>query len=174
MAFLNAKMRKVSGEAMIVVLFVQLSLALLPIQNCRGSSNINIIGSSNSTAYELLEAYGFPSGLLPETVTSYDLDEDDGSFSLSLESSCTVNIPGAYPVKYSASITGTLEPGSLSDLSGVNVKVFFIWWPISSITVSGSSLVFSVGPATASYDISNFSENPVCSSSSAHSQDNFS
>ena len=161
---------------MIVVLFVQLSLALLQIQNCRGSGNIiNIIGGNNSTAYELLEAYGFPSGLLPETVTSYDLDEDDGSFSLSWESSCPVNIPSAYPVKYSASITGTLEPGSLSGLSGVNVKVFFIWWPISSITVSGSNLVFSVGPASASYDISNFSENPVCSSSAAAtSQDNFS
>jgi hypothetical protein len=172
MAFLP---KAAAAAAPMAVLISLALLLLLPpqMQRCRALGISS--SSSNSTAYEVLESYGFPSGLLPDTVTSYDLDEDDGSFTVSLESSCTVKIPSSsYTIKYSATITGTLEYERLSNLSGVKVKVLFIWWPISSIAVSGSSLVFSVSIASASYDISNFSESPVCSSSASSSSSFFS
>lgn len=114
-----------------------------------------------SSAYDILSSYGFPSGLLPQTVSHYDLDSD-GKFTLYLSGSCTVDIPDAYPVKYAPKITGTISNQTLDDLSGITVKVLFVWWDITGISVSGDDLVFKVGPVSASYAALNFSENPVC------------
>eukprot|EP00250_Pteridium_aquilinum_P003746 c14045_g1_i1 orf=83-553(+) len=123
--------------------------------------------SNTTTAYDILEENGFPAGLLPSTVSGYDL-ANDGTFGLYLDAACTVKIPNLYPIKYKATITGTITTGKISSLSGITVKVLFIWWSISSITVSSENLVFKVGPATASYAITNFSENPECESSFGH------
>ncbi|KAH7446650.1 hypothetical protein KP509_01G066900 [Ceratopteris richardii] len=133
------------------------SLSIFP------SPQINHAADSvGTTAYDILEENGFPAGLLPSTVTDYDLDEDDGAFTLYLDSSCKVDIPNVYPIKFKSTITGDITYGKISSLKGVTVKVLFIWWTINSITVNDDALVFKVGPFSASYGISNFDENPTC------------
>lgn len=145
-----------SSSFTLFLVLLPLLLSLTTVSHC--------FSGDSSSAYEVLESYGFPAGLLPETVTGYDLD-DNGKFTLYLDGSCTVDIPNAYPVKYASTIKGTIAYGSLTNLSGISVKVFFIWWDLTAISVSGENLVFKVGPASASYPILNFSENPVCEGS---------
>ncbi|MCO5605000.1 hypothetical protein L7F22_059175 [Adiantum nelumboides] len=150
-----------SAAHSLLLSLVAISL-LIPAVHC---SKLNVRDSNSTSAYEILEDYGFPAGLLPYTVSSYELDDDDGAFKLYLESACTVNIPNLYPIKYKSTITGYLTSGKISSLSGITVKVLFIWWSITSISVSGENLVFKVGPTSASYAMTNFDENPVCASS---------
>ncbi|KAJ7298966.1 hypothetical protein O6H91_23G054800 [Diphasiastrum complanatum] len=116
------------------------------------------------TPYQMLDLNGFPAGLLPNTVVSSTFDSN-GRFVVRLSEKCLLNIPGAYPVTYDTTITGIISPGRLSSLSGITVKVFFVWWSITEIYVSGSNLVFVVGFASASYPASNFLDSPICSNS---------
>ncbi|KAI5082523.1 hypothetical protein GOP47_0002266, partial [Adiantum capillus-veneris] len=155
-----------SAHSLLLSLVAISCLLILPFH----SKRLHVRDSNSTTAYEILEENGFPAGLLPSTVSSYELDEDDGAFTLYLESACTVNIPNLYPIKYKSTIAGSITSGKISSLSGITVKVFFIWWSISSITVSDENLVFKVGPASASYAITNFDENPVCAESNPFHQ----
>lgn len=151
-------MQRSITSASLIVLGVAASLIC-----CYAANNSAFNVSSDLTAYEVLESYGFPSGLLPLTVVSYTLDSD-GSFTLTLEGSCIVNVD-SYRVKYASEISGVISTGSITDLSGITVRVLFIWWKITSITVSGSNLVFKVASISKSFAISNFIENPVCENS---------
>lgn len=113
-------------------------------------------------AYQQLINYGFPIGLLPHIVTGYDLAEN-GKFAVYLDSKCEIDIPSAFPVVYSKKISGKLAYGSLKDLSGIQVKIYYFWLTINAITVQGDNLKFEVGLISASYPIHpNFDENPDC------------
>ncbi|KAG9454560.1 hypothetical protein H6P81_007464 [Aristolochia fimbriata] len=74
------------------------------------------------SAYEMLEKFNFPRGILPEGVRGYVL-HDDGSFEVFLNGDCKFNVEGGYSLSYGKKITGKLSFGSLKDLQGVNVKV---------------------------------------------------
>jgi hypothetical protein len=65
-----------------------------------------------SDVYERLEDYGFPVGLLPRSVTGYNL-EPNGRFTLYLENKCQVLVEGKYPMIYNKVITGMLSYGKL-------------------------------------------------------------
>lgn len=125
--------------------------------------------AATTTAYEVLASYGFPEGLLPNTVENsgedYSLDAN-GAFELHLERSCRFTIPGSYEVKYSSRIAGSIEEDRLRNLSGIAVHIFLVWWDIDSISVNGKDLSFQVGPFSASFPAENFDENPMCSGSS--------
>ncbi|VFQ78569.1 unnamed protein product [Cuscuta campestris] len=113
------------------------------------------------TAYDVLRQYGFPVGLLPRGVTSYELDASTGKFSVYLNGSCSFTIDG-YQLKYKSTITGKISPGKLSDLGGVQVKILLFWVNIVEVTNDGSEIDFSVGIASASFTIDNFFESPQC------------
>ncbi|KAL2652835.1 hypothetical protein R1flu_020963 [Riccia fluitans] len=112
-------------------------------------------------AYQQLVSYGFPQGLLPDSVTGYSL-EDDGHFAVYLQDKCNVYIPNEFPVVYSKTITGHLTYGALKELKGIQVKAYLLWWTINAITVSSGNLVFEVGLLTAKYPVDNFDESPAC------------
>ncbi|GLJ10815.1 hypothetical protein SUGI_0135670 [Cryptomeria japonica] len=116
---------------------------------------------SNLTAYTVLEQYGFPAGLLPTSVKGYTLNED-GSFEIYFEGSCSFSLESGYSLKYKERITGHLSTGSLKDLKGVSVKVLFFWLTIDGIVREGDSLEFSVGVVSASFPVDNFIECPHC------------
>ncbi|GLJ10816.1 hypothetical protein SUGI_0135680 [Cryptomeria japonica] len=118
-------------------------------------------GDSNLTAYTVLEQYGFPPGLLPTNVKSYSLNED-GSFEIYFEGSCSFSLESGYSLKYRDRITGHISTGSLKDLKGVSVKVMFFWLTIDGIVREGDNLEFSVGVASASFPVDNFIESPQC------------
>jgi hypothetical protein len=121
------------------------------------------LADAYTDAYEQLVNYGFPIGLLPQTVTGYELAEN-GKFAVYLESECQIDIPAAFPVIYSTKIAGNLSYGKLRNLSGIQVRIAkFVWFSITAITVQNDDLRFEVGIISASYPIHpNFDENPYC------------
>ncbi|KAL3699526.1 hypothetical protein R1sor_017548 [Riccia sorocarpa] len=161
----------------VIYLCLEISLSLLGVSGLSRNYLVVLLGIlSLSTfvagsveeykdAYEQLISYGFPRGILPDSVTGYSL-EDDGHFSVYLEGKCNVFIPGEFPVIYSKTITGKLSFGSLTDLKGIQVQAYFFWWPIDTISVSNGNLVFEVGSLTAKYPVNNFDESPACEKNS--------
>uniref|UniRef100_A0A0A9H1C3 Uncharacterized protein n=1 Tax=Arundo donax TaxID=35708 RepID=A0A0A9H1C3_ARUDO len=119
--------------------------------------------SGNSTAYEMLELYDFPRGILPEGVQRYEL-QPDGSFEvfLSSGSGCEFLVAGRYMLRYDRCIAGTARAGSIQALEGVSVKVLFVWLGITEVDRAGDQLSFLVGQLAASFPLSNFAESPRC------------
>ncbi|KAL1542632.1 hypothetical protein AAHA92_19691 [Salvia divinorum] len=115
-----------------------------------------------TTAYEVIQAYGFPVGILPIGVTHYDLDETTGKFNAYMNGSCSFSLEGSYKLKYSSVISGYIRKNKLTDLSGVKVKVLFIWLSIVEVRRNGDKLEFSVGIASADFAIDNFFTCPQC------------
>ncbi|KAF7137488.1 hypothetical protein RHSIM_Rhsim07G0203200 [Rhododendron simsii] len=119
------------------------------------------------TAYEVLEEYGFPIGLLPQGITGYELDKSTGEFSAYLNSTCTFTISG-YELKYKTTITGVITSGKLYKLSGISVKVLFLWLNIAEVIRDDDDddddkeLEFSVGIASADFPVDGFDERPQC------------
>ena len=117
--------------------------------------------SSSPTAYEVLEGYGFPAGILPKGALGYELDNSTGRFSAHLNGSCSFGIEG-YELNYKSTITGKIADHKLSGLSGIQVKVLFFWMSIATVERAGDELQFSVGVASADFAAGNFEESPTC------------
>ncbi|XP_030532825.1 uncharacterized protein LOC115742577 [Rhodamnia argentea] len=82
------------------------------------------------SAYEVLQSYGFPVGLLPKGIMGYELDEATGEFTASLNGTCSFTLENSYQLKYERSIEGVIERERLRRLKGVNVKVTVVWLSI--------------------------------------------
>ncbi|KAJ8493485.1 hypothetical protein OPV22_015206 [Ensete ventricosum] len=117
--------------------------------------------SETPSAYEMLEKFDFPKGILPEGVKGYILN-GDGSFEVYLSENCEFTVEGGYILKYDRKITGKVKSGTLTDLKGVSVKVLFAWFGINEVVRNDSDISFSVGPLSASFPVSNFDECPRC------------
>ncbi|KAI3787695.1 hypothetical protein L2E82_00034 [Cichorium intybus] len=113
------------------------------------------------TAYEALEQYDFPAGLLPLGVTGYTLNEDTGEFEVYLGKTCSYSVEG-YDLQYKSTISGKISKDKLTDLKGISVKVLFFWVNIVEVTRDGDDMYLSVGILSASFDISGFVESPQC------------
>lgn len=116
---------------------------------------------STLTAYEALEEYDFPIGLLPTSVLSYELNNSTGEFSVYLNGSCTFSID-SYELKYGSTITGKIATDKLSSLSGIKVKILLFWLSIAEVIRDGDEIEFSVGVASADFNVTNFEESPTC------------
>ncbi|XP_057782281.1 uncharacterized protein LOC131000411 [Salvia miltiorrhiza] len=114
------------------------------------------------TAYEVIQGYGFPIGILPKGVTHYDLDESSGKFNAYMNGSCSFSLEGSYQLKYSSVISGYIYKDKLTNLSGVKVKVLFVWLNIVEVRRNADKLEFSVGIASADFGIENFFICPQC------------
>ncbi|KAL6324078.1 hypothetical protein AAG906_006349 [Vitis piasezkii] len=120
-----------------------------------------IPGNSSPTAYEVLEGYNFPVGLLPKGVSSYDLNATTGQFSAYLNDSCSFR-QASYQLKYKPAIKGYISNGKLSSLEGISVKVVFMWMDIKEIIRSGDNLDFSVGVGKTGFPVDYFEDSPQC------------
>ncbi|XP_058075864.1 uncharacterized protein LOC131224406 [Magnolia sinica] len=114
-----------------------------------------------ATAYEMLEKFNFPRGILPQGVRSYVLNTD-GSFEVYLDGECKFGVEGGYSLSYGRKITGKVSFGSLRNLKGVSVKVLFVWMGITEVSTGNGELDFYVGPLSASFPLSNFLDCPQC------------
>ncbi|KAJ9543114.1 hypothetical protein OSB04_022821 [Centaurea solstitialis] len=117
--------------------------------------------STAITAYEALELFDFPSGLLPVGVTGYTLDEATGEFEAYLGQTCSYSVQG-YDLKYQSTISGIISKDKLTNLKGISVKVLFFWLNIVEVTRDGDEMSLSVGILSAAFDISGFIESPQC------------
>lgn len=112
--------------------------------------------SISSTVYELLPKYGLPSGLLPDSVTNFTLS-DDGRFVVYLSKPCTIEFD--YLVYYEKTISGRIGYGSITELEGIQVKRFFLWFDVDEIKVDlppNDSIYFKVGIINKKLDIDQF------------------
>uniref|UniRef100_A0A0D9XQP5 Uncharacterized protein n=1 Tax=Leersia perrieri TaxID=77586 RepID=A0A0D9XQP5_9ORYZ len=135
--------------------------------------NLTTTSTSTPTAYEMVERYGFPRGILPEGVDSYAL-RPDGSFEVLLSAvsvsgdgnsgDCEFRVGdgGAYLLRYGRRVAGNAREGSIRELEGVSVKVVFAWLGIGRVDAAGGELRFFVGPFSASFPATNFAECPRC------------
>ncbi|XP_008784759.2 uncharacterized protein At5g01610-like [Phoenix dactylifera] len=140
-----------------VLLLLSLSLA--------SSSSAVTSSTSDDTkpsAYEVLESYNFPIGLLPKGCSGYDLDPDTGDFSAYFNNTCSFSLEGSYQLRYQPTISGHISAGRLSDLRGVSVKILLFWINIIEVSLHNDELEFSVGIASADFPIDNFFECPQC------------
>ncbi|CAF1923534.1 unnamed protein product [Brassica oleracea] len=114
------------------------------------------------TAYTLLQSYNFPVGILPKGVLSYDLDEPTGKFHAYFDKSCSFALQGSYQLDYKSTISGVISENKLTKLTGVKVKVLFLWLNIVEVIRDGDELEFSVGITSANFAIEEFYESPRC------------
>ncbi|PAN41816.1 hypothetical protein GQ55_8G071000 [Panicum hallii var. hallii] len=118
--------------------------------------------AANLTAYEMLERYKFPRGILPQGVQRYVL-RPDGSFEVFFSGSgCEFRVGGRYLLRYERRIAGTARAGSIRGLQGVSVKVLFVWLGINEVDRAGDQLNFHVGPLAASFPLRKFAVSPRC------------
>ncbi|PON65877.1 hypothetical protein PanWU01x14_113660 [Parasponia andersonii] len=114
------------------------------------------------SAYQVLQQYDFPIGILPVGVTGYELNRDTGEFAAYLNGTCKFSLEGSYTLEYKSTITGVISKDRLKNLKGVSVKVLFFWLNIVEVVRDGDELQFSVGIASANFLIDNFVESPQC------------
>ncbi|KAG8389505.1 hypothetical protein BUALT_Bualt02G0236400 [Buddleja alternifolia] len=120
-----------------------------------------VAAADSPTVYEALETYGFPVGLLPKGVTSYELDSATGKFTVHLNKSCSFTIDG-YNLNYKTKISGTISTNRIKNLNGIQVKVLLFWVNIIEVTKDGDELELSVGIASADFPMDSFVESPQC------------
>ncbi|KAI3900954.1 hypothetical protein MKW92_018470 [Papaver armeniacum] len=114
------------------------------------------------SAYEILEYYDFPIGLLPKGVTGYTLDKQTGRFSASMKKTCSFSLEGSYQLRYQSTIRGVISKDKLTNLEGVSVKILLFWVNIIEVVRKGDELQFSVGIASANFALDNFEIQPQC------------
>ncbi|KAF8703202.1 hypothetical protein HU200_031990 [Digitaria exilis] len=112
------------------------------------------------TVPELMEKFGLPPGLLPETARRYLL-QSDGTFQLFLDDGCVVEA-GGYRIGYDIKVSGKVVPGAVTGLGGVRVRVLFAWVPITAVEVAGGEVTVHVGPLTKSFPVVGFKSSPRC------------
>ncbi|CAN6346784.1 unnamed protein product [Urochloa humidicola] len=116
------------------------------------------------SAYEMLEGFGFPRGILPEGVTGYTYRASDGAFEVFLGGGdCEFDVDGGYRLTYRRRIYGNVEGGSIRNLGGVSVRMFLFNWGIDRVVMEDAGhLMFYVGPLSQAFPVDNFEESPRC------------
>uniref|UniRef100_A0A0D9W5D7 Xylanase inhibitor C-terminal domain-containing protein n=1 Tax=Leersia perrieri TaxID=77586 RepID=A0A0D9W5D7_9ORYZ len=117
------------------------------------------------TVRDLMDRYGLPRALLPDTARRYLL-HDDGSFQLFLDDGCVAEA-GGYRVGYDIKLSGAVAPGRVTGLKGVRVRVLFAWVPVTGVEVAGGEVTISLGPLRKSFAAVGFKSSPRCISGAA-------
>ncbi|KAK7247104.1 hypothetical protein RIF29_41981 [Crotalaria pallida] len=120
--------------------------------------------STTKDIHDVISDYGFPKGILPNNAISYTIFSNTSSFSIDLQSQCYVHFDD-HLVYYNTHITGKLSYGSVTDVSGIQVKSLFVWIPVTGIKVDRDDLGmvdFFVGPLTQKLPAKQFDKVPGC------------
>ncbi|KAL6660540.1 hypothetical protein ACP70R_001575 [Stipagrostis hirtigluma subsp. patula] len=116
--------------------------------------------STTPTAYEMLEKYEFPRGILPEGVTGYVL-RPDGSFEVYLSRECNLHA-AKMQVHYSSRIAGNVQNRSIHGLEGVKVKMLFAWIGIDQVDRNDDQIYFHAGILSKLFPVDKFASSPQC------------
>ncbi|KAK9079048.1 hypothetical protein SSX86_000717 [Deinandra increscens subsp. villosa] len=135
----------------------QMSLLLLALLTLTAST------TAIPTIFDIINQFGFPSGILPDSVTSYSTSPADGdsfTFTVYLKNPCYVKYD--YLVHFDSEISGTISAGKITQLKGLKAQNFWFWLTVDEIKVDGSSLQFTLGLISVKSDISLFVAIPTC------------
>lgn len=119
-------------------------------------------GKEKPSAYEALEQYDFPVGLLPQGATGYDLKPNTGEFSAHLNGTCSFWLTNLYKLRYKSTISGVISKDRLTKLRGVSVEVLKLSLKIVEVRRNGEDLEFSVGITSAKFPVRDFEVSPRC------------
>ncbi|KAM0869594.1 hypothetical protein ACQ4PT_040575 [Festuca glaucescens] len=122
---------------------------------------VAVAAEATPTAYDMLERYDFPRGILPEGVQGYDLGPD-GGFQVYFPRECQFLLGKQWLVKYNTRIAGTATADKLAALEGIYVKVLFLWIPVAEVDRDGDRLSFYIGPVSTSFPLGDFADSPHC------------
>ncbi|WVZ88828.1 hypothetical protein U9M48_035298 [Paspalum notatum var. saurae] len=140
----------------LLVLLAALALAAVAAAAGGGSN-----ATSSPTAYEMLERYDLPRGILPAGVVGYEL-RADGSFEVYFPQTCEFLLAEKWLVRYEARVSGVVAAGKITALQGISVKVLFLWLAVGEVDRAGDTLSFYIGPVSTSFPLSDFAESPQC------------
>ncbi|KAK9079047.1 hypothetical protein SSX86_000716 [Deinandra increscens subsp. villosa] len=135
----------------------QMSILLLALLTLTAST------SAIPTIYDIVNQFGFPSGILPDSVTSYSTTPSDGdsfTFTVYLKNPCYVKYD--YLVHFDSEISGKISSGKITELKGLKAQSFWFWLTIDEMKIDGSSLQFTLGLVTVKSDIALFVPIPTC------------
>ncbi|KAG6475826.1 hypothetical protein ZIOFF_065055 [Zingiber officinale] len=88
--------------------------------------------SNSSIVYDILQEYNLPPGILPDTVKSFSV-ASNGYFVIDLYGECYVDFK--YVIYYGPRVSGFLGYVSVSNLEGVQIRSYLIWYGVSYIKV---------------------------------------
>ena len=125
------------------------------------AATVSAAAAGNLTAYEMLERYNFPRGILPAGVQGYVL-QPDGAFEVYFPRPCEFLLARRWLVRYDASVSGSVAAGKLTALQGISVKVAFLWLGVGEVDRAGDKLSFYIGPLATSFPLGDFAESPRC------------
>ncbi|RZR81519.1 hypothetical protein BHM03_00007764 [Ensete ventricosum] len=122
---------------------------------------VAVLTASADDVHDALQDFGLPKGLLPDSVSSFSLAEN-GEFVVELRASCYVQFTDL--VYYEKTIRGKISHGTISDLSGIEARKFFIWVPISAIEAhpADGTIEFKVGFLSELHPETQFESVPHC------------
>ncbi|KAI3819226.1 hypothetical protein L1987_13051 [Smallanthus sonchifolius] len=119
-------------------------------------------GDGEQSAYQVLQRYNLPIGLLPNGAFGYTLDPNSGRFPVNLSSNCNFHV-GGYEINYSPPITGVISQNNLGEIGGVKVKVLFFWINIVNVNRNQDQLRFNVGGlVNKDFPVNDFNLCPKC------------
>jgi len=128
-----------------------------------GNDDDDVAAPAQPSAYEMLEGFGFPRGILPEGVTGYTYRPSDGAFEVFMGGDCEFEVDGGYRLTYRRRIYGNVEGGSIRNLGGVSVRMFLFNWGIDRVVMEDAAhLMFYVGPLSQAFPADNFGQSPQC------------
>ncbi|EER88437.1 uncharacterized protein LOC8072635 [Sorghum bicolor] len=123
------------------------------------------VAAATGTAYEILDKNNLPRGLLPQGVRSYVLNPD-GKLEVTLAGQCEIPVNfGGQQLKFrfSSTVGGVINPGSIHEVYGVDVQIKFGWLGIRQVDRAGDQLTFQAKPFTQSFPVSTFAVSQSCS-----------
>lgn len=131
-------------------------------------STISVFPQQNNAypdAYEVLQEYEYPVGLLPAEVTGYKLDRCTGRFSVFLRGPCHYTTEtNAYPFSFDEIVTGVIRRDGITNVRGVRVKSISIfgWFRISNVRHLGDFFDIAAGSVSSIVPIENLQASPRC------------
>ncbi|KAL6905489.1 hypothetical protein ACP4OV_003090 [Aristida adscensionis] len=143
----------------VLLLLLAVAAAASPAEG--GGKKNGTAAAAAPTAYEMLERYDFPRGILPEGVAGYEL-RADGSFDVYFPRDCEFLLAQRWLVRYDARVSGAAAAGALTALQGISVKVLFVWLPVGEVDRAGDALSFYIGPVSTSFPLADFAQSPRC------------
>lgn len=117
----------------------------------------------NLSAYQVLQQYNFPIGLIPEGVSDYELRSDSGEFKVYLDRTCSFPLRNSFTLRYDQTLSAVMSNDRIRDMKGVSVRVLLFWFTVVEVVrISDEQLRFSVGFASSDFQMNYFVESPRC------------
>lgn len=127
--------------------------------------SVVVTDAYSSSIQEVLRRHGLPSGIFPDSVKSYTLDQR-GNLEVTLDAPCIAKYETR--VFFETVVRANLSFGQLKGLEGLSQEELFLWLPVKDIIVDDPSsglIIIDIGLAHKQLSLSLFEYPPLCRSS---------